>query len=77
MRLDIVKRSIGQFQPAEKFVFFVTGILVVIDTALLLYKDNATFDAPGYLITLLAALATIAGGLYYHISGRSEPIAQP
>lgn len=75
MRLDIVKRSIGQFQPAEKFVFFVTGILVVIDTALLLYKDNATFDAPGYLITLLAALATIAGGLYYRISGRSEPIA--
>ena len=75
MRFNGVQTIVRQFKPAEKFVFFITGVLALIDFGLLMYKDNAVFDLPGYLMTLLVALATIAGGLYYRISGRSEPIA--
>lgn len=75
MRFTIVRQASLQFKPAEKFVFFLTAILVLIDTALLLYKGNAVFDFAGYALTLSVAIATIAGGLYYRISGRSEPIA--
>ena len=75
MRLQNVQQVWLQFKPAEKFVFFITGILAIIDCSLLLYKANATFDFLGYSVTLFAAAATIAGGLFYRISGRSEPIA--